>query len=100
MAKKHKKNKAAHKDAKNVEVVEPVNQVSPIETPTPQPSKKQEIINTTVKIVSTFSDMINTWKNNKVKRYKKKLVITLSIIGTLVFIALIVLVALFATKTI
>jgi hypothetical protein len=44
--------------------------------------------------------MINTWKKNKVKRYKKKLFISLSIVGGLILIALITVIVLLACKVI
>ena len=63
-------------------------------------TKRQDIINTTVKIVSGFSDMISIWKDKKVKRHKKRLFIGLGIAGGLIFIILIIVVTLLAAHAI
>jgi type IV secretory pathway component VirB8 len=44
--------------------------------------------------------MLNTWKNNKVKRHKKRMLISFVTIGVIILIALIVVVCLLATKVI
>lgn len=98
MATTKKKSHSIHKAITKIEDTEASKQPTPVATANADTSRRQDILNTTVKIVSTFSDMLNTWKDNKVKRYKKRLVIWLSVVGAVVLVSLIFIVILFAAK--